>query len=370
MPSVLSVYTPREYVGLECTWLEALTCLVLLIALLVLCCEQGKLRENYGAVVGAWFVVALGAACAVLIRLPCVPISPDGALGALDAHLTQALPLTLLSLVSVGACAAVFLAGAGADRGLSLLFTCALGAAASLTASSVRALVAHTAPYELLTLVVPQWLCLLFLSFIMKHKTFWARGCAGCASMPTFALLLLLLHTPPLLATLLCLPSTVFADRITSEVGITQTTLFSYATVIALSCGALAAIASICGLDARPPTPPSDWEKEGGAGPPPPTAALLDAPAKRTRESGTVRALKTFALGWIALSMVRSSRLTRPPPRPARPARPPCPPRSRLPPCRCRPSSPSNHSPARCAPRSTSSSAACRSSRGPTSTTW
>jgi hypothetical protein len=373
MPSVLSVYTPREYVGLECTWLEALTCLVLLIALLVLCCEQGKLRENYGAVVGAWFVVALGAACAVLIRLPCVPISPDGALGALDAHLTQALPLTLLSLVSVGACAAVFLAGAGADRGLSLLFTCALGAAASLTASSVRALVAHTAPYELLTLVVPQWLCLLFLSFIMKHKTFWARGCAGCASMPTFALLLLLLHTPPLLATLLCLPSTVFADRITSEVGITQTTLFSYATVIALSCGALAAIASICGLDARPPTPPSDWEKEGGAGPPPPTAALLDAPAKRTRESGTVRALKTFALGWIALSMVRSSR---PPTRPslqARPARslPPRPPATpSIPLCRCRPSSPSSHSRARCAPRSTSSSAVCRSSRGPTSTTW
>ena len=52
--SVLTAYTEREYVGLECTWLEALTCLVLLIALLVLCCEQGKLRENYGAVVGAW----------------------------------------------------------------------------------------------------------------------------------------------------------------------------------------------------------------------------------------------------------------------------------------------------------------------------
>ena len=92
MPSVLSVYTPREYVGLECTWLEALTCLVLLIALLVLCCEQGKLRENYGAVVGAWFVVALGAACAVLIRLPCVPISPDGAPSATTNHAPTTAP--------------------------------------------------------------------------------------------------------------------------------------------------------------------------------------------------------------------------------------------------------------------------------------
>ena len=146
------------------------------------------------------------------------------------SELILAIPMTLLSLCSLGSCAAVFIAGVGAGRSLWLLFTCGVLVSAFLCSSVARALVHKAAPYELLTLVVPQWLCLLFLSFIMKHKTFWARGCAGCASMPTFALLLLLLHTPPLLATLLCLPSTVFADRITSEVGITQTTLFSYAS--------------------------------------------------------------------------------------------------------------------------------------------
>ena len=89
------------------------------------------------------------------------------------SELILAIPMTLLSLGSLGSCAAVFIAGAGAGRSLWLLFTCGVLVSAFLCSSVARALVHKAAPYELLTLIVPQWLFLTFLSVIMKFKDSW-----------------------------------------------------------------------------------------------------------------------------------------------------------------------------------------------------
>merc|ERR1740130_1413279 len=104
--------------------------------------------------------------------------------------------MTLLSFASLGSCAAVFIAGAGAGLCLSV----------------VRALVHKAAPYELLTLIVPQWLFLTFLTVIMKFKTSWQARLLSLTKLPGFLLLLLLLHLPPIVAPLLCLPTELVAQ--------------------------------------------------------------------------------------------------------------------------------------------------------------
>ena len=51
------------------------------------------------------------------------------------SELILAIPMTLLSLGSLGSCAAVFIAGAGAGRSLWLLFTCGVLVSAFLCSS-------------------------------------------------------------------------------------------------------------------------------------------------------------------------------------------------------------------------------------------
>ena len=106
------------------------------------------------------------------------------------SELILAIPMTLLSLGSLGSCAAVFIAGAGAGRSLWLLFTCGVLVSAFLCSSVARALVHKAAPYELLTLIVPQWLFLSFLSVIMKFKTSWQARLLALSKLPGFLLLL------------------------------------------------------------------------------------------------------------------------------------------------------------------------------------
>ena len=213
--------------------------------------QQGKLRENYGAVVGA-----VRRRPAPLRRPHPAALRADLArrrLGALGAHLTQA--LRSLSARLGGRVRRRLPAGAGAGRGLLLhvrprrrgIAHGVVGPRARRAHGAVRAAHAGGAAVALPALPL----------VIMKHKTFWARGCSAAPACPpspsSSSCSTRRRSSPPPLP-----PSTIFADRITSEVGITQTTLFSYATVIALACGALAAIASICGpTPARPRRPPT-----------------------------------------------------------------------------------------------------------------
>ena len=167
--SVLTAYTEREYVGLECLWLEAMSALLLVIGMLNSCCEAKKLSESCAGIIGSIVLASLGVAAAVVIRLPCVPLHPEIAVEAavdemgsgmvppdLLSDLLLTFPMTLLTLASLGSSSAVFLAGAGAGRSLWLLFTCGALVAAFLCASVVRAVTFKNAPYELLTLIVPQ----------------------------------------------------------------------------------------------------------------------------------------------------------------------------------------------------------------------
>jgi hypothetical protein len=188
------------------------TLLLLSIGILNACLEAKKLKESCAGVIGAMVLATFGLAAAVVIRLPCVPLQPnyDG-LMQVTSELILAIPMTLLSLASLGSCAAVFIAGAGAGRSLWLLFTCGVLVSAFLCLSVVRALVHKAAPYELLTLIVPQWLFLTFLTVIMKFKTSWQARLLPLTQLPGFLLLLLLLHLPPIVATLLCLPTELVA---------------------------------------------------------------------------------------------------------------------------------------------------------------
>ena len=68
--SVLTAYTEREYVGLECLWLEAMSALLLVIGMLNSCCEAKKLSESCAGIIGSIVLASLGVAAAVVIRLP------------------------------------------------------------------------------------------------------------------------------------------------------------------------------------------------------------------------------------------------------------------------------------------------------------
>ena len=80
--SVLTAYTEREYVGLECLWLEAMSALLLVIGMLNSCCEAKKLSESCAGIIGSIVLASLGVAAAVVIRLPCVPLHPEIAVEA------------------------------------------------------------------------------------------------------------------------------------------------------------------------------------------------------------------------------------------------------------------------------------------------
>ena len=127
--SVLTAYTEREYVGLECLWLEAMSALLLVIGMLNSCCEAKKLSESCAGIIGSIVLASLGVAAAVVIRLPCVPLHPEIAVEAavdemgsgmvppdLLSDLLLTFPMTLLTLASLGSSSAVFLAGAGAGK--------------------------------------------------------------------------------------------------------------------------------------------------------------------------------------------------------------------------------------------------------------
>ena len=74
---VAASYTNREYVGIECLWLEAVTLLLLSIGMLNACLEAKKLKESCAGVIGAGVLATVGLAAAVVIRLPCVPLLPN-----------------------------------------------------------------------------------------------------------------------------------------------------------------------------------------------------------------------------------------------------------------------------------------------------
>ena len=73
----IASYTNREYVGVECLWLEAVTLLLLSIGILNACLEAKKLKESCAGVIGASVLATIGLAAAVVIRLPCVPLQPN-----------------------------------------------------------------------------------------------------------------------------------------------------------------------------------------------------------------------------------------------------------------------------------------------------
>ena len=81
MPAMLdpiaASYTNREYVGIECLWLEAVTLLLLSIGMLNACLEAKKLKESCAGVIGAMVLATFSIAAAVVIRLPCVPLQPN-----------------------------------------------------------------------------------------------------------------------------------------------------------------------------------------------------------------------------------------------------------------------------------------------------
>ena len=74
---IAASYTNREYVGVECLWLEAVTLLLLSIGILNACLEAKKLKESCAGVIGASVLATIGLAAAVVIRLPCVPLQPN-----------------------------------------------------------------------------------------------------------------------------------------------------------------------------------------------------------------------------------------------------------------------------------------------------
>ena len=74
---IAAAYTNREYVGIECLWLEAVTLLLLSIGMLNACLEAKKLKESCAGVIGAMVLATVGLAAAVVIRLPCVPLQPN-----------------------------------------------------------------------------------------------------------------------------------------------------------------------------------------------------------------------------------------------------------------------------------------------------
>ena len=74
---IAASYTNREYVGVECLWLEAVTLLLLSIGILNACLEAKKLKESCAGVIGAMVLATFGLAAAVVIRLPCVPLQPN-----------------------------------------------------------------------------------------------------------------------------------------------------------------------------------------------------------------------------------------------------------------------------------------------------
>lgn len=74
---IAASYTNREYVGVECLWLEAVTLLLLSIGILNACLEAKKLKESCAGVIGAMVLAIFGIAAAVVIRLPCVPLQPN-----------------------------------------------------------------------------------------------------------------------------------------------------------------------------------------------------------------------------------------------------------------------------------------------------
>ena len=74
---IAAAYTNREYVGIECLWLEAVTLLLLSIGMLNACLEAKKLKESCAGVIGAMVLATVGLTAAVVIRLPCVPLQPN-----------------------------------------------------------------------------------------------------------------------------------------------------------------------------------------------------------------------------------------------------------------------------------------------------
>ena len=74
---IAAAYTNREYVGIECLWLEAVTLLLLSIGMLNACLEAKKLKESCAGVIGDMVLATVGLAAAVVIRLPCVPLQPN-----------------------------------------------------------------------------------------------------------------------------------------------------------------------------------------------------------------------------------------------------------------------------------------------------
>ena len=58
--SVLTAYTEREYVGLECLWLEAMSALLLVIGMLNSCCEAKKLSESCAGIARRRLIVPCG----------------------------------------------------------------------------------------------------------------------------------------------------------------------------------------------------------------------------------------------------------------------------------------------------------------------
>ena len=85
---IAASYTNREYVGIECLWLEAVTLLLLSIGMLNACLEAKKLKESCAGVIGAMVLATFGIAAAVVIRLPCVPLQPnyDGLMQVRQRH--------------------------------------------------------------------------------------------------------------------------------------------------------------------------------------------------------------------------------------------------------------------------------------------
>merc|ERR1719345_654602 len=207
--------------------------------------------------------------------------------------------MTLLSLASLGSCAAVFIAGAGAGRSLWLLFTCGVLVSAFLCLSVVRALVHKAAPYELLTLIVPQWLFLTFLTVIMKFKTSWQARLLSLTKLPGFLLLLLLLHLPPIVATLLCLPTELVAQPAAAALGIQVATLVSIGTYVALGCGTVTLITALLGLNPSAKAALSVEDEKALLESGETASSLEEDAAPKVKVS-----FKTFAVGWIALSMV------------------------------------------------------------------
>merc|ERR1719215_1613332 len=135
----------------------------------------------------------------------------------------------------------------------------------------------------------------------MKFKSSWQEDTwlLPLSKLPGFLLLLLLLHLPPIVATLLCLPTELVAQPAAAALGMQVPTLVSIGTYASLGCGGLTMLAALLGLHGGAASPAD--EAEGLLD----EAEGLESGGRAALDQRSVKvSFKTLAVGWIALSMV------------------------------------------------------------------